>query len=208
MSEAPLEPEHYTDGELWADDLAAIIDELALERPVLVGLVLRRLRDLRLRPRERRGPNRRRSTSSKALSSSARRLSGRSSARASSITSPARRPTTCRRTSAPCAGSCGPAQRSRWPPRTSRPRCAGTSSCPRRCAPISRPAQLDCDDVLRTLEVPLLVTQGRADTVVLPAMAEHILATCPDRRGVLVRRRRSPPAPARNPTASTGSSPH
>jgi non-heme chloroperoxidase len=28
--------------------------------------------------------------------------------------------------------------------------------------------------------VPLLVTQGRSDTVVLPAMAEHILATCPD----------------------------
>jgi non-heme chloroperoxidase len=27
--------------------------------------------------------------------------------------------------------------------------------------------------------VPLLVTQGRADTVVLPAMAEHVLATCP-----------------------------
>jgi non-heme chloroperoxidase len=39
--------------------------------------------------------------------------------------------------------------------------------------------QIDGDDVLRTLEVPLLVSHGRADTVVLPAMAEHILATCP-----------------------------
>jgi non-heme chloroperoxidase len=39
--------------------------------------------------------------------------------------------------------------------------------------------EIDDDDVLRGLEVPLLVTQGRADTVVLPAMAEHILATCP-----------------------------
>src|SRR5262245_2151085 len=28
MSEAPLEREHYTDGALWADDLAAIVDEL------------------------------------------------------------------------------------------------------------------------------------------------------------------------------------
>ena len=37
MSEAPLEPEHYTDGELWADDVAAIIDQLRLDRPVLVG---------------------------------------------------------------------------------------------------------------------------------------------------------------------------
>ena len=39
--------------------------------------------------------------------------------------------------------------------------------------------ELDYDDVLRALEVPLLVTHGRADTVVLPAMAEHVLATCP-----------------------------
>src|ERR671935_2777946 len=37
MSEAPLEPEHYTGGELWADDLAAIIDQLDLEASVLVG---------------------------------------------------------------------------------------------------------------------------------------------------------------------------
>jgi pimeloyl-ACP methyl ester carboxylesterase len=27
--------------------------------------------------------------------------------------------------------------------------------------------------------VPVLVTQGRADSVVLPAMAEHLLAACP-----------------------------
>ena len=39
--------------------------------------------------------------------------------------------------------------------------------------------EIDGDDVLRALEVPLLVTHGRADTVVLPAMAEHVLATCP-----------------------------
>jgi non-heme chloroperoxidase len=37
MSEAPLEPEHYTDGAPWADDVAAIIQQLGLERPVLVG---------------------------------------------------------------------------------------------------------------------------------------------------------------------------
>ena len=37
MSEAPLEPEHYTDGKLWADDIAAIIDQLGLVQPVLVG---------------------------------------------------------------------------------------------------------------------------------------------------------------------------
>jgi pimeloyl-ACP methyl ester carboxylesterase len=40
--------------------------------------------------------------------------------------------------------------------------------------------ELDDDDVLRRLDVPLLVTHGRADVVVLPAMAEHVLATCPN----------------------------
>ncbi len=39
--------------------------------------------------------------------------------------------------------------------------------------------EIDCDDVLAALEVPLLVTQGRSDSIVLPAMAEHILAVCP-----------------------------
>ena len=39
--------------------------------------------------------------------------------------------------------------------------------------------EIDCDDVLTAMQVPLLVTQGRADSVVLPAMAEHVLATCP-----------------------------
>ena len=48
-----------------------------------------------------------------------------------------------------------------------------------RSAPTSRAREIDYDDVLRELDVPVLVTHGRADTVVLPAMAEHILATCP-----------------------------
>jgi pimeloyl-ACP methyl ester carboxylesterase len=39
--------------------------------------------------------------------------------------------------------------------------------------------QLDYDDVMHTLAVPLLVSQGRDDTIVLPAMAEHIARTCP-----------------------------
>ena len=51
--------------------------------------------------------------------------------------------------------------------------------CRRRSAPTSAAREIDDDDVLRALEVPLLVTHGRADTVVLPAMAEHVLATCP-----------------------------
>src|SRR6516225_4678094 len=37
MSDAPAEIDQYTDGDKWADDIAAVIDELVLERPILVG---------------------------------------------------------------------------------------------------------------------------------------------------------------------------
>jgi pimeloyl-ACP methyl ester carboxylesterase len=37
MSDKPLEAEHYTDPQRWADDIAAVIEALRLDRPVLVG---------------------------------------------------------------------------------------------------------------------------------------------------------------------------
>jgi non-heme chloroperoxidase len=37
---------------------------------------------------------------------------------------------------------------------------------------------LNNDDVLRGLSIPVLISQGRSDTLVLPAMGEHILRTC------------------------------
>jgi len=37
MSEAPQAQEHYTEPQPWADDIAAIIEQLGLDRPVLVG---------------------------------------------------------------------------------------------------------------------------------------------------------------------------
>jgi non-heme chloroperoxidase len=38
---------------------------------------------------------------------------------------------------------------------------------------------IDSDDVLSTLRVPLLVAHGRQDIVIKPSMAEHILEICP-----------------------------
>ena len=38
--------------------------------------------------------------------------------------------------------------------------------------------QIDADDVLAQISVPVLVTHGRADTIVLPSMAEHVLDVC------------------------------
>ena len=37
MSDAPAEISQYTDGNKWADDIAAVIDQLELDRPILVG---------------------------------------------------------------------------------------------------------------------------------------------------------------------------
>jgi non-heme chloroperoxidase len=37
MSDAPLQTDQYTDGDKWADDIAAVINELALDKPILVG---------------------------------------------------------------------------------------------------------------------------------------------------------------------------
>ena len=37
MSDAPLDAEHYSNARLWADDIAAIIEELEITQPVLVG---------------------------------------------------------------------------------------------------------------------------------------------------------------------------
>jgi pimeloyl-ACP methyl ester carboxylesterase len=46
-----------------------------------------------------------------------------------------------------------------------------------RGALISR--ELDGSDVLSSVSVPVLVTHGHDDTIVLPSMAEHTLSVCP-----------------------------
>ena len=38
--------------------------------------------------------------------------------------------------------------------------------------------EIDEDDVLERLSVPVLVTHGREDAIILPAMAEHTLSVC------------------------------
>jgi non-heme chloroperoxidase len=39
--------------------------------------------------------------------------------------------------------------------------------------------EIDASDVLGEVSVPVLVTHGREDAIVLPAMAEHSLGSCP-----------------------------
>ncbi|RHW23445.1 alpha/beta hydrolase [Nocardioides immobilis] len=178
MSEAPLEPEHYTDGKLWADDVAAIIDELRLDRPVLVGW----------------------SYGGYVICDYVRTY-GQDRIAAINFVEGA-----VKLGEAAFGNLIGPGFLDHFVDATADDlptSIQAMRSFVRACVvkPVSDddiesavcwnvvvPAairanlaarEIDCDDVLSALEVPLLVTQGRADSVVLPAMAEHVLATCP-----------------------------
>jgi pimeloyl-ACP methyl ester carboxylesterase len=178
MSEAPLEPQHYSDGKLWAEDVAAIVDELELERPVLVGwsygafVICDYIRS--------HGQDR---IAAIDFVEGAVKLG---EAAFGTLIGPAFLDHFAEATA-------DDLPRNIWAMRSFVHACLvkpvsaedlETAVCWNVVVPATIRANLaaraiDCDDVLRALEVPLLVTQGRADTVVLPAMAEHVLATCP-----------------------------
>jgi len=178
MSEAPLEPEHYTEARRWADDLAAIIDELRLDRPVLVGWSYGAFvicDYIRAYGQE--------SVAAINFVEAAVRLG---EAAFGTLIGPGLLDHFVGATADDLPTSIG-AMRSFVRGCLVKPVSNDdleTAVCwnvlvpaPIRAHLVAR--ELDYDDVLRGLEVPLLVTQGRADRVVLPAMAEHVLATCP-----------------------------
>jgi non-heme chloroperoxidase len=178
MSQAPLEPEHYTDGELWADDVAAIIEQLRLDRPVLVGwsyggFVI--CDYLRAHGQDRIGAVDFVAGGVKLGPAAFGTLIGPGFLDHFADVTADDLPTNIRGMRGLVKG---------WPA-TPYPAeevetllCSGMT-VPARIRANLGAREIDGDDVLRTLQVPLLVTQGRADTVVLPAMAEHVLATCP-----------------------------
>jgi len=178
MSEAPLEPGHYTDGTLWAEDVAAIIEELDLGRPVLVGWSYGAF-----------------------VICDYVRAHGQDRIAAIDFVEGA-----VKLGEAAFGTLIGPGFLDHFVGATADdlPTNIGTMrsfvrACVVKPVPdddletaicwnVTVPAairanlaarQLDYDDVLGALGLPLLVTQGRADSVVLPAMAEHVLATCP-----------------------------
>jgi non-heme chloroperoxidase len=178
MSEAPIEPECYTDGSLWADDLAAVIDELRLDRLVLVGwsygpfVIADYLRA--------HGPDR---IAAVNFVEGAVKLG---EAAFGTLIGPGFLDHFAGATADDLPTNI-------WAMRSFVRACVvkpvsdddlQTAMCWNVVVPAAIRANLaareiDCDDVLRSLKVPLLVTHGRADSVVLPAMAEHVLTTCP-----------------------------
>jgi pimeloyl-ACP methyl ester carboxylesterase len=178
MSDAPLEPEHYTEGSLWADDVAAIEDALGLERPALVGWSYGAFvicDYVRARGQDTIGAIAFVEGAVKLGEAAFGTLIGPDfldhfvGATADDL------PTniaTMRSLVRTCSAK---------PVSDDDLETAG-------CWNVVMPARvranlgartLDYDDVLRSHRVPLLVVQGRADTVVLLAMAEHVQRECP-----------------------------
>jgi non-heme chloroperoxidase len=177
MSDKPLEPEHYTDGRLWADDVAAVLEHLRLERPVLVGwsyggfVVCDYLRE-----------------HGQDAIAGVHLVGGAVSLGESAI-----------------GTLIGPGFLAPFADITSNDLAAnidglrrflrGISAEPLPAADLEAalvwnavvPPQvranlaaraIDSDDVLAQLTIPTLVAHGHEDTVILPAMAEHVLAAC------------------------------
>lgn len=176
LSEKPAAAEHYADGRLWADDVAAVIAATGLDRPVIVawsygGFIvadyLRAYGDavigginlvgaaIVLRPPEfdHLGPG---------LLENAQDMCALDLA----TNIPA-----VRRFLRACTAR--PLDEDEWTTAL-----AWTMVVPPtvRGALIAR--ELDGGDALAELSVPVLVTQGRDDAIVLPSMAGHILGVC------------------------------
>ena len=178
MSEAPLEPEHYTDEALWADDVAAIIEALQLERLVLVGwsygafVICDYVRKY--------GQDRIAAIdfvegAVKMGEAAFGTLIGPGFLDHFADVTADDLPTNIRGMRAFVA-ACAATPLAADEFETA---LAWNIVVPARIRANLGARELDCDDMLQALDVPLLVTQGRVDSVVLPAMAEHILATCP-----------------------------
>ncbi len=178
MSEAPLDPEHYTDSRLWADDLAAIITALRLERPVLVGWSYGSFvvcDYVHAYGQERVGAIDFVGGAIKLCEAAFGNLIGPGFIDHFADVTADDLPTNIR-------GMRGLVRAFAATPLAAddlETLLAASMTVPARIRANLAARQIDDDDVLRGLRVPLLVTHGREDSVVLPAMAEHVLATCP-----------------------------
>jgi non-heme chloroperoxidase len=178
MSEAPLEPEHYTNSKLWADDVAAIIDELRLDRPVLVGWSYGSFvicDYVRAHGQDRIGAIDFVAGASKLGEAAFGTLIGPGFLDHFADVTADDLPTNIRGT----RGLVKAFAAKSLPADDVETLLCSSMVVPAQVRANLAAREIDFDDVLRVLKVPLLVTQGRMDTIVLPAMAEHLLAACP-----------------------------
>jgi pimeloyl-ACP methyl ester carboxylesterase len=175
MSDKPLDAEHYVDARRWAEDVDAVIEQLELDRPVLVawsygGFV----------------------ATDYLRAYGERAIAGVNLVGGAVLLTPAFDhigPGFL----ANAPGACGPdlptnvvAIQRFLLACTARPLGAedwSAALCTNMVVPAAVRAallarEIDADDVLSPLSVPVLVTHGRLDAIVLPSMAEHVLEVC------------------------------
>jgi non-heme chloroperoxidase len=177
MSEKPSDPDSYRDPQLWADDLAAVMDQMRLDRPVLVawsygGFIVTDY--VRAYGQDRIGAVN--------LVGAAVTLQPPTfdhigpgfleNAGEAGVPDLATNIAAVQRFLRACTAE--PLSPEDW----SDALCWNMVVAPAvRAALISR--EINGDDVLSRLSVPVLVTHGRSDAIVLPSMAEHVLDVCP-----------------------------
>lgn len=180
MSEKPPEPEQYTDPQVWADDLAAIIQQTGLDRPVLVassygGYIV--------------------TDYVRAYGDDA--LAGIVLVGGAVLMTPPSFNHIGPGLLENAEGACAPdllvniaAIRRFLRACTVQPLATDdwdTALCWNMVVPAGVRAalfmrEIDADDVLSTLTVPVLVVHGRSDAIVLPSMAQHVLDSCDSAR--------------------------
>ena len=175
MSEKPVDAEHYLDARLWAEDLNAVIEQLGLNRPVLVawsygGFVvtdyLRAYGEERIAAVNLVGSSVLRTPSFDHIGPGLLENAGDACGPdlPTSIAAIGRFLRAC---------TAQPLSADDW----------STALCWNMVVPAEvRGAllarEIDADDILSRLSMPVLVTHGRADAIVLPSMAEHVLEVC------------------------------
>lgn len=179
MSERPASPTSYADGGLWAEDLRAVLDALSLVRPVLVawsyggfvvGDYLHAFGDDAIAGIDLVG-------AAVVLGEDFTHI-GPGFLENAGDACAADLPTSIaavRRFLARCTAQPLPDDE------RSAALCWNMVVAPEvRGALLAR--RIDHDAVLAEVAVPVLVTHGRADEIVLPSMAEHVLRVCPTAR--------------------------
>jgi non-heme chloroperoxidase len=177
MSEKPAAADAYTDGRLWADDVAAVVEAAGLRRPTLVawsygGFVV----------------------ADYVRAYGDRGLAGIELVGGAVVLRPPAFDHIGPGFLENVQGACGPdlganiaAVRRFLRAATARPlpedleraALAWTMAVPPEVRGALLARELDATDVLARLSTPVLVTHGRQDAIVLPSMAEHVLAACP-----------------------------
>jgi non-heme chloroperoxidase len=175
MSEKPLEAEHYTDEQLWADDVAAVIESLRLHRPVLVGWSYDFIISDYVRAHGEDSISGINYVDAAVMITETFDNIGPSFLENAPEASTEDLPTNIaaiRRFLRACTAE--PMGAEDW----ENALCYNMVVPPQvRGALVSR--RIDSDDVLSRMTLPVLMTQGTEDTVVLPSMGQHILEVCP-----------------------------